>query len=167
MCVRKRQQWLGQHKEIKKYEGGARDWKSSDEEKVTSTQWTHSACPMNKLHKQPYANQRINTPFTRQNHPSLFLSFFYSILLAFFFYPFFPFSALANYRVSFSLIVSLFLELVQYCRPPAHSPKGPAAQTPLRAVLHRATLCTYWPRVFLYNTCHQHAYGDWSIYFSC
>lgn len=104
--------------------GGARDWKSSDEEKVTSTQWTHSARPLNKLHEQPYANQRINTPFTRRNHPSLFLSFFYSILLASFFSPFFSFSALANYHVSFSLIVSLFRELVQYCRPPPTPPKA-------------------------------------------
>lgn len=146
--------------------GGAGDWKSSNEEKVTSTQWTHSACPVNKLHKQPYANQRINTPFTRQNHPSLFLSFFYSILLVSFFSPL-SFSALANYRASCSLIVSLFSWISTILQTPAHSPKGPAAQTPLRVALHWATLHTYWPRVSLYNTCHQHAYGDWSIYFSC
>lgn len=43
--------------------------------------------------------------------------------------PLFSFSALANYHVSFSLIVSLFRELVQYCRPPT-PPTPPKALLP-------------------------------------
>lgn len=109
--------------------GVAQDWKRSQKEKVTSTQWTHSACLMNKLPKQPYANQRINTLFTRQNPKSVPLCLLFYSSYLFLFPPFF-FLALANYRVSYSLIVSLFRELVQYCRPSATPPKALLPEPP-------------------------------------